>query len=123
MLQLTHAIPFTLAALLGVTILTVAGSISSRIFKFSYVYWSILSFAIYTLLGYLIGSSSNLSTAFLASLVVGFYDATACWKLSLLLKANFNLSEEEMKNLTVKNSLTVMLFVAPFFAFIGYLFK
>lgn len=123
MFQIIEVLPFVASAILAVTVLTSVGSIVSRRFKFSYVYFSILSVAVYILLGYFVSSISNLSTALLAGLVVGFYDATVCWKISILLKANLGLPEEELAKITVSKSLTVMLFVAPFFVFIGHLLK
>ena len=117
------AIPYTLYAIVAITILCTVGSITSRILHFNFAYLSILSYLIYILLGYFISSKSTLSTALLASLVVGFYDATVCWNLCIKLKANMGLEAEQIKNLNTSKTLTIMLFMAPFFAFIGYLFK
>ena len=90
--------------------------------NFNFAYLSILSFTIYILLGYFIGAKANFSTALLASLIVGFYDATVGWKLSVMLKANMGMNTELIESISVTNALTIMLFVAPFFAFIGHLF-
>lgn len=117
------AIPYTLFAILLLTLLCTVGAIASRVLQFNFVYLSILSYLVYALLGYYISSKANLSTALLASLVVGFYDATVCWQLCIKLRANMGLETEQIKNLTTTKTLTIMLFMAPFFAFIGYLFK
>jgi hypothetical protein len=123
MLNLIAAIPYTLAALLAVTILCSLGAVASRVFNFNFAYLSILSFTVYILIGYFVGGNANLSTAILSSLIVGFYDATVGWKISLKLKANMGINEELLDNITVSKALTIMLFVAPFFAFIGHLFR
>lgn len=121
--HLLLAIPYVFFAMLFLTILCSVGSVASRKLQFNFVYLSILSYLIYIFLGYLISAKTNLSTALLASLVVGFYDATVCWKLCIKLNANMGLETEQIQSLTTSKTLTIMLFLAPFFAFIGYLFS
>jgi hypothetical protein len=121
MIQLTEALPYTIAALIAVTIIASAGAAISRWFNFKYVHLSFLSFTVYILIGYYISPISGLSAAILSSLVIGFYDATVGWKLSVLCKAKFDLSKEDLKKMTPSTTLAVMLFMAPLFAFIGHL--
>ena len=119
---LLQAIPYILFSVLAVTLLCTVGAIASRRFQFNFVYLSIFSYVIYILIGYAVSLKANLSTAFLASLIVGFYDATVAWKLCIKLNANMGLESEQMKNLTTNKALFIMLFMAPFFTFIGYMF-
>lgn len=109
-------------AVLAVTLLCTIGAIASRKMQFNFVYLSILSYLVYIFLGYFVARKANLSTALLASLIVGFYDATVGWNLCKKLNANMGLESEQIKNLSTSKTLTIMLFMAPFFAFIGHLF-
>ncbi len=119
---LLQAIPYILVSLVAVTLLCTVGAIASRKFQFNFVYLSLFSYVIYIFIGYFVSSKANLSTAFLASLIVGFYDATVAWKLCIKLNANMGLESEQIKNLTTNKALIIMLFMAPFFTFIGYVF-
>ena len=120
--SLLQAIPYILFSLVAVTLLCTVGAITSRKFQFNFAYLSLFSYVIYILIGYFVSLKANLSTAFLASLIVGFYDATVAWKLCIKLNANMGLESEQIKNLTTSKALIIMLFMAPFFTFIGYMF-
>ena len=119
---LTHAIPYTIFGLLAVTILCTVGAYTSRRFSYNFMYLSIISFFIYMGIGYFVTQKTNLSVAILSSLIVGFYDATVGWKLSLIFKANMQVDDELLESMTPTKGLTIMLFVAPLFTFIGSLF-
>lgn len=121
MIQLTQAIPYTIVVLVAITVLDALGAIASRVYNIKYASLAILSIAIYTHIGYYISAKCGLSVALLVSLIAGFYDATVGWKISKGLKANYGLPEEDLERLTNTTNLTVMLFVAPFFAIIGHL--
>lgn len=121
MTHLLEAIPFTIGAIVVIALLNTIGAITSRRFNYKYAWLSVLSFSVYSFIGYSMGPRLGISIAILCSLVVGFFDATAGWKISKLLKANFGIPDEFLEKLTVQTNLTVMLFVAPFFSFSGYL--
>ena len=121
MIRLTEAIPYTIAGLIAVTVIDTAGAAVSRILNFNYVHVSFLSAAVYILIGYYISPRCGLSTAILSGLITGFFDATVGWKLTIWCKANFNLSEEDLKKMTPSTSLAIMLFLAPLLVFIGHL--
>lgn len=120
--NLAQSFSYILYAVLAVTLLCTIGAIASRKMQFNFVYLSILSYLVYIFLGYFVARKANLSTALLASLIVGFYDATVGWNLCKKLNANMGLESEQIKNLSTSKTLTIMLFMAPFFAFIGHLF-
>ena len=120
--NLVKAFPYIVYAILAVTLLCTIGSIASRRLQFNFVYLSLFSYLVYILLGYFVSLKANLSSALLSSLIVGFYDATVGWNLCIKLNANMGLESEQVKNLSTSKTLTIMLFMAPFFAFIGHLF-
>lgn len=121
MIQITAALPYIIGALVAITILDTLGAVASRIFKFNYTSLAILSCTVYGLIGYLISPVSGLSMALLASLIVAFYDGTIGWTLSKKCKPNFGVSEELIQKISATSNLTVMLFIAPLFTFIGHL--
>jgi hypothetical protein len=113
---------YTLIGAFCILFIDVVGAIASRKLKFEFGYLSFISFTIYVLLGYFVTIAGNLNLALLAALFVGFIDATVGWKLSKLCKAHTALNKEELSKMTAAMNLKVMLFIAPVFAFIGYLF-
>ena len=121
MIQIIHALPYIFAALAAITILDALGAVASRVLNFKFTSLTVLSFAIYTLIGYFISPKCGLSIALLSSLIVGFYDGIVGWNLCKICKANFGVSDEIIQKISHTSNLTVMLFVAPFFAFMGHL--
>ncbi len=116
-----NALPYTFGALAAISILDSLGAIASRLLNFRFTSLTILSLTIYVLIGYFISPVSGLSIALLAGLVVGFYDGIVGWNLCKLCKANFGVEEELVEKISYTSNLTVMLFVAPLFTFIGHL--
>ena len=113
---------YTLIGVFCILFIDVAGAIASRKLNFEYGYLSFISFTIYVLIGYFVTLAGNLTLALLAALFVGFIDATLGWKLSTLCNAKTALNKEDLSKMTSAMNLKVMLFIAPVFAFIGYLF-
>jgi hypothetical protein len=120
MMQFENTISFLILGLSIVTVIDTVGAIASRYFRFNYGYLSIFSFSVYFLIGYLASTQSNLNIVLLVSVIVGIYDATVGWKLCLLLKANFTLTEEQVKKTTLSFRLAAMLICSSFFACLGY---
>ena len=121
MTNLIHLIPYFIASILLVTLADTLGAIVSRKFNINYGYLSLFSFAIYLSIGYFVSKESGLYAALLVGIIVGFYDATAGWKISRVLQAHTGLTEEEAGRITYSTNLKIMLVVAPLFIFIGYL--
>lgn len=121
--ELLLALPYIGVALVVVALLNTGGAIASRIFNFNFGYLSILSFAIYISLGYLIATVASFLVVVIGSLIVGFFDATAGMKLSRMFRANFGEAMEMASNITYSQALAVVLFIAPVFAGIGYLIR
>lgn len=101
MAQLLQTIPFIFMGLFIVTLIDSVGSIASRKFNFNYGYLSPLSFATYTLIGYLVSGRTNLICAFIAVIVVGIYDATVGWDISLKLNANLGSLKDESLEMNI----------------------
>ena len=73
---------FTIAAFDGLS------SIASRSFNFNYSLLVAVSFMIYAVFGYLIARVTNIRKGILCSATLGLFDASAGWKIAILLKAN-----------------------------------
>jgi hypothetical protein len=74
----------------------------------------------YVCIGYLTSKEYELSTGLLVNALIGFYDGTIGFKLSIILKANTGLNKE--KSLEHLNGKTAffMITIAIVFALIGY---
>jgi hypothetical protein len=71
-----------------VFLLDALSSIASRRFNFNYARLAPLSFIIYTMVGFLGTRASDQTSGIIVAAAVGFFDATAGWKISMVLKAN-----------------------------------
>ena len=122
MTYLSSALPVILIGILAVTIIDVIGSISSRKLNFPYAYLTPFSLLVYTLIGYFVAKEANQNWAILSACIVGLFDATAGWKLSMILKANFGRFKEQTEKLTLYSRIVTMIGLGIVFGFIGYLF-
>ncbi|MCX2746158.1 hypothetical protein OO013_19925 [Mangrovivirga sp. M17] len=77
-----------LIGLLAVGLLDTLGSIASRQLDFNYSFLSPISFIIYGTTAFLSARQKDLKTGVLFAAILGFFDSTIGWKLSLLLDAN-----------------------------------
>jgi hypothetical protein len=111
---------FTIASLVLVTILAIAGSILSRIFKFNYSLLTPISIVLYIALSYFISKESGLSSALISCIAVGIYDSIIGWELSKKFEANLGALKEETENIPVHTRVIIMILITTFFAFIGY---
>lgn len=78
---------FLLGVLL-VTLLDSLGAIASRNFDFKYSNLSTVSTLLYLLIAFLITKKTDIKTGVIFSGLLGLFDATIGWKISMLLKAN-----------------------------------
>lgn len=108
------------AGILAVTLIDVLGSISSRKMNYTYAYLSPLSFLVYGLVGYYAYHTATITWMYLISCVVGVYDGTIGWKLSIILKANFGKYEESSKTMSPSMRIAGMLLVSGVFGYIGF---
>jgi len=103
-----------------ITVINALGSIASRKFKFNYGFLTPISLGIYLLIGYLISKEYGLIYALVGSCIVGVYDATAGWQLSVALKANTGLDDEHLEKITLSYRIIGMIGIAMVFGFIGH---
>jgi hypothetical protein len=109
--------------LLGVTAVTtvdIIGSITSRKWNYNYSSLTPASFIVYMLIGFHVGRDSNVVTAIGTTCLVGIYDATVGWKLSLIFKANWGKYEERVQSMTTSSRLLQMIVIGIVFGFAGY---
>jgi fructose-specific phosphotransferase system IIC component len=103
------ALPTLLIGIAAVTLLDSLGAIASRQMNFNYSYLSVISFIIYVAIAFAIARRTDKKTAIISAGLLGLYDATVGWKLSMLLQANTG-------NMTVEITPTVLITTAIFMA-------
>src|SRR5690242_8521726 len=107
--------------IIAVTIIDVLGSLSSIKLNYKYVYLTPISLLVYFLIGYQWHFIATLLWTMILVCLIGIYDGTIGWRLSIILKANFADQEERTKNLTISCRILGIVFVSGFFAFLGFL--
>lgn len=112
------ALPTLLIGVVAVTILDSLGAIASRQMGFNYSYLSIISFIIYVAIAFVIAKRTDKKTAIISAGLLGLYDATVGWKLSMLLQANTGSMTVEI---TPSVLITTAIFMTLFAALLGLL--
>ncbi|MBK8520505.1 MAG: hypothetical protein WAT20_06420 [Ferruginibacter sp.] len=120
MTNLAHTSLITLAGIAAVTLIDTLGAIASRKLNFNYGWLIILSLLVYTFTAYFISAKSDLSLAFLANCIIGLYDATVGWKLSLALNAKTGMTAEEIEDANLTFRLIAMLIISFGFGYLGF---
>lgn len=105
---------------IAINFIDTVGAVASRRLNFNYGYLSIFSFATYMGVVYFLTPAYSLPTALFANIILGVYDATIGFWLSIILGANTGYSEEKMKAMLGKQTITIMLAVSLLFGMIGY---
>ncbi|MGC3943783.1 MAG: hypothetical protein QM762_04450 [Chryseolinea sp.] len=85
-----------LSGFLAIAVLDALGSIASRQFNFDYASLSIVSYSIFGAVGFFVTRATNLWTGVLYAALVGLFDSTIGWKISMALKANNENIEDEV---------------------------
>ncbi len=88
MRNLKNGFSIFLLGLLLVTLLDSLGSIASRELNFKYSNLSTISTIFYLLIAILITKKTDKKTGVIFTGLLGLFDATIGWKISMLLKAN-----------------------------------
>ena len=109
-----------ITGLAAVTLIDTAGAVLSRALQFRYSYLSVLSFLVYIGIGFWGTKFSSPNSAITTAIVVGVYDATVGFWMSIRLKANVGITQEEVKKVSGIYSIVVMVILAVFFSTIGY---
>jgi hypothetical protein len=121
--EMIRSLPLLLIALLAVTLVATVGAIASRRLQFNYGYLTVVSLAVYALLGYHAAAIAGIKMVLLAGFIVGTYDATGGFKLSKVCKAHLRIYGEEGKKITYEQALITMAVIAPLFSFVGYILR
>jgi ABC-type polysaccharide transport system permease subunit len=116
----TYILPALLSGLLVITLIDSIGALASRKLHFNYAWLSVSSFLVYTFIGYFVSNNSGLLMALLVNNAIGLYDATVGLRLSMALKANYILREEDKKYLSTETTEATMFIIVTALAFIGY---
>ena len=111
---------YTLLGILLVTITDGLGSVASRKFDFNYGYLTPLSLGIYMVVGYLVSKEYGLTYAIISACIVGVFDATAGWQLSVALKANTGLDDDQLEKISLGYRIFGMIGIAAVFGFLGH---
>ncbi|MEI9944175.1 MAG: hypothetical protein WDN26_08100 [Chitinophagaceae bacterium] len=111
-------IKYLLIGLVLITLIDIGGSILSRRLHFNYTFLSVLSFFVYTLVGYLSSKQFELNTAIFLTGFLGLYDSTIGHKLAIRFKANTGM--EEYKKTATVATIIVMIVIAMLFGLLGY---
>ncbi|MES2850041.1 MAG: hypothetical protein V4685_13360 [Bacteroidota bacterium] len=114
---------FLCLGLLGITLIDTIGAIASRKMNFKYSYLSILSFSVYTTIGYLTSNQFGLPLALLTNGILGLYDGTLGFWLSISLRANNGLTAKEGYNMLGIKMAFMMIAIALLFAVVGNIFS
>lgn len=112
---------YTISGIAVVTAIDSLGSIASRKFNFPYARLALLSLAFYGLMGFLVSRQFGLAAALLTNGIIGFYDGTIGWKLSLALNANMDEEQAKLQHMPLMYSGTVVTLMALSFGYMGYL--
>lgn len=114
-----HLLYAFLIGIIGATLLAILGAITTRKFRYPYIYLLPFQFALYTLIGYVGSDGSHLDTALICCVLVSVFDATIGW--DLWMKFNPDLGKEErVSKSTVKDRLMLMIGFSLVFGFLGY---
>lgn len=116
----TPALLSLLCSIGAITLIATLGAIASRKFNFKYVYLILPSSAVYIGLAIISSDHYNLYTTLLINALVGFYDGTIGFKLSIYLKANTGLDEEKSIQYQNSKQAFMMICVAVMLGLIGY---
>jgi hypothetical protein len=108
-----------LFGLLSILLVDVLGSIASRQLDFNASILSRLSFIIYGTFGFITTKKSGLKTGVLIAAIIGLFDSTIGWKISMLLNANTgNINNDPTAGLWLI-TIAIVTGVAALFGLIG----
>lgn len=110
----------TITGIIAVAVLSIFGSILSRLMKFNYSVFSMLSLGVYIGVAWLVAQKTGLSGALSSTIAVGIFDAIIGWELCRLFKANLGDMQEELEKISVHTRVTGMIIFSALFGLVGY---
>jgi len=106
--------------LLGIVIIATVGAALSRKLNFKYSYLSIFSAILYIILAYLICKIADLKTALIVNGLLGLFDSTVGFLLSIKFQSNSGYTKEQSTNMMgLKTSFAILIFALTF-TLVGY---
>ncbi len=112
------ALPTIFIGLIAITLFDILGSISSRQMNFSYSYLGPISFTIYVATAFVIAKRAGKKAAIIGSGLLGMYDATVGWKLSIFFQAN---TGDQKIEITPTILITTIILVTLYGTILGFL--
>lgn len=115
-----YTITVLLASIGITTIITIAGSVLSRKYNFSYTYFSLFSIVLYVTTAYLLyeKSGDKLQTITVL-LLLGFYDGTVSWQIAKKLSANHGKYHDLAQEITPHQAILASLIYSFAMAWVG----
>ncbi len=114
-------LPYILAGIALIALLNTTGAVASRKWNFNYGLLSPVSFAIYTVIGYMLSKNYAIDIVIACNTLIGMFEGIAGWNLSMKLKANTGAAEGQLIEVTEVQRIIAMTGIAAVFGFIGYL--
>jgi hypothetical protein len=114
------ALPTLLIGIVAITLLDCLGAIASRQMRFNYSYLSVITFIIYVAVAYVIAKRTDRKTTIIATGLLGLFDATIGWKLSMLLNANTGSMAVEITPTVLITTATFMTLFAALLGLLGW---
>ncbi len=105
--------------LILITVIDTIGAIASRKMNFNYAYLSVLSFAVYITIAYLASADYRTGIVLFLSSLLGLYDGTVGFWLSIVLKSNNGKTTEETSEKPGLMSAVTMIIIAIILGLIG----
>lgn len=106
--------------LIAITLIDTLGAIESRKQGFKYSRLSYVSFCVYILVAVLVSRKYNISIMLYTNAILGLYDGTIGFWLSIYLKANNGMTEEQAKEMLGVKSAIMMIIISTICGIVGY---
>ena len=111
--------PTILIGFLAITLLDCLGSLASRQMSFNYSYLLPFSFIIYIIIPFFITRLTDRKTAIVSAGLLGLFDATIGWKISIILKANTGNIKVQMTPPIVITTIIIVTITAMLLGLLG----
>ena len=120
-MHIKSALVLLITGLVLITLLDALGAIASRKLHFKYGSLVLFSLAIYIGLGFYASKQCSLTMALIINNIIGIYDGTIGFRLSILLKANSDSIKEKGKELLTDRAAALMMVFATICTIFGFL--
>lgn len=120
LLDISEGIKYFLIGLMLITSIDILGAIASNKFNFKYAYLISLSVLIYVFVGFIISKWFNIEVTFFVCAILGLFDGSVGIRLAIILKANMNLQENQIKKLKSYKTALNMALIGGALGILGY---